>query len=119
MLVFSAGLVCYVFREELALMLHHASVWGELSGAAVEVTGLAERGRPGGETEYWDLAVRLTAAGADRNLTAALCAYLARVLPTTYAVRDQRDAIEVAWRGSTLARSAAEPLRAPAPVVGE
>ena len=119
MLAFSAGLVVYVFREELALALHHVSVWGELAGTAVEVTGIAERGRPGAELEDWDLAVRLTVGGADLELTAGLCAYLARVLPASYVVRGAPEAVEVAWRGWSLSRSPFEPGRAPARVTSE
>ena len=104
MVVFSAGLVCHVFREEMALALHHASVWSELSSVAVEVLGLPERGRPGEDLAAWDLGVVLCAGAGQWDPTSAL----GRVSRARLAHGRTRSGVRVrgcAWTGRRAPRA--------------
>jgi hypothetical protein len=94
---FGANVYARVFRQEIALILHHASVWSELAGVAVDVPELGENMGGAATLHAWDLAVDLVPRSDNADHAAALAGYLARVLDPAYGVIHERDHIHVEW----------------------
>jgi len=111
MLRFTAGVFSHVFRSELAVVLHHASVWSMLAGVHVDVNALDDKQHGAGTLHGFGLAVDLDTAG-DRPIDLArLYGYLARVLLPGYDVVLESDHVHVEWD----AHRKPAPLTAPAP----
>lgn len=97
MLRWKAGVFCHLFRLEVALALHHASAWSEVSGVGVVVNALADSKHSTNSLHAWDLAVDLDTDGDRLSHLAALHGYLARNLPAGYDVVLEGDHVHVEW----------------------
>lgn len=107
MLRFTEGLLCHVFRLEIALVLHHASTWGVLSGAVVRVIALADRAHGENSLHGWDLAVDLDTPGDVAARLAQLHGYLSRILPPQYELALEPSRVHVEWNAGRQPRELA------------
>lgn len=97
MIRWKAGVYAHVLRLEVALALHHASVWSEIADVGVVVNALADSAHGANSLHAWDLAVDLDTDGDRLSHLAQLCGYLARILPPGYDVVLENDHVHVEW----------------------
>lgn len=115
MLRWKHGVFCHVFREELARVLHHASVWSEIAGIGVEVNALADSTHGASSLHPWDLAADLDTDGDKPADLAQLHGYLARVLGAEYDVLLEGDHVHVEWDARRKLATLAPAFQHPAP----
>jgi hypothetical protein len=97
MLQFDAGVCCHVFRQEIAVVLHHASTWSAIAGVSVVVIRLGECHNGPTQQLASDLAVDLDVNGSERSELTHLYSYLARTLGRQYAVALEDDRVHVEY----------------------
>jgi hypothetical protein len=97
MITFRAGIQFHIFRLEIALAIHHASIWSELAGVGVDVNSGADRAHGPNSLHAWDLAIDLDTARDKIEDLRQLHGYLSRNLPPQYDVVLERDHVHVEW----------------------
>lgn len=75
-----------VLHQEIALVLHHASIWSRLSQVDLVVDAGSNGPHKAGTLHPWDLALDLTTEGRHVSDLEQLFGYLARILPLDYEV---------------------------------
>lgn len=117
MLKLSGDVYCSVFRLEIALAMHFASVWGAIHRIPVSLTQLEDASDPHQRSHDWDLAVDFEVDGGTPDDRADLAAYLARNLSPKYAVVLKAEHVHVEWdrrrRGAELPAAALAEATAP------
>ena len=86
-----------ILHLEIALVIHHASVWSNLARVDVEINYGADGTHSANTLHAWDLALDLDTVGDKASDTAQLAGYLARVLPAGYDVLNEGDHVHVEW----------------------
>ncbi len=84
-----------VLHLEIALVLHHASLWSRLAGVDLVVNCGSNGTHTPGTLHPWDLALDLDTDGDRAVDTAQLHGYLARILPRDYDVVLETDHVHV------------------------
>jgi len=84
-----------VLHHEMAIVLHHASIWSEVNRVGLVVNHGNEGVHKNGSLHPWDLALDLDTEGDRFSDTEQLYAYLARILPGAYDVLLERDHVHV------------------------
>lgn len=97
MLRFEPGIMCRVFRLEIALVIHHAAVWALLARIGVVVNSMGDRRHGPNSLHPWDLAIDLDTDGDKPDHLAQLHAYLARVLGPGYDVILETDHVHIEY----------------------
>jgi len=85
-----------VLHQEIALVLHHASIWSRLARVDLVVDTGSNGPHTPGALHTWDLAIDLTTEGRHNSDIEQLFGYLARILPLDYEVVHERDCVCVA-----------------------
>jgi hypothetical protein len=86
-----------VLHEEMARVLHHASVWARLARVDLVVNCGSNGTHNPGTLHPWDLALDLDTEGDKFHDTEQLHGYLARILPVEYDVVLEKDHVHVEY----------------------
>lgn len=84
-----------VLHVEIAVILHHASIWSRLAKVDLVVNSGSDGTHGKGTLHPWDLAVDLDTEGDRPADTEQLYGYLARILPLDYDVILEKDHVHV------------------------
>jgi hypothetical protein len=95
-----------VLHQEIAIVLHHASIWSRLANVDLVVNCGSNGKHNPGTLHPWDLALDLDTEGDRLADTQQLYGYLARVLGVAYDVILESDHVHVEY----------DPHRKPAPL---
>lgn len=87
----------HVLHMELAIVLHHASVWSNVARVDVVVNAGSNGQHSPGSLHAWNLALDLDTEGDRRADTEQLAGYLARILPAGYDVVPEPTHVHVEW----------------------
>ena len=97
MLYFANGVACRSFRLEIALVLHHAAGWADLTGGAVDVVAIGDTDAEPAQCAAWALSVDLAMPESGPAPQRQLLGYLLRNLGAQYAVTMDGPRIHVSW----------------------
>lgn len=112
MLRFAPGVAIAVFTPQLAEVIKIAAEWALVSGVAVDVNSIDDKGHGAGSFHGWSLAIDLDTAGDKPVDLDALHGYLVRHLPLPWQVINEKDHVHAEWDNGRR-RAPASPPRGP------
>lgn len=118
MLRFDPDFRIHVLPVELAVILHHASVWSAVQRIGVVVVAGANGQHGPDSLHAWSLALDLDTDSDHAVDLALLGGYLARILPAGYDVAARPGHVHVAWDPGRRPAAAAESSAAAAAAGG-
>ncbi|MGB2711036.1 MAG: hypothetical protein WBC33_05920 [Conexibacter sp.] len=97
MMRFEPNFRLHILQLEIAVVLHHASLWSLLRGVGLVVNHGSDGTHKAGSLHGWNLALDLDTEGDRRDETAHLAGYLARILGPGYDVVFEGTHCHVEW----------------------